>query len=33
LRWGIPFAVPITLQTTLIIATKDTVIPKYRARV
>ena len=33
MRWNIPFAVPITLQTSLIIAAKGTVITKYRARI
>jgi len=32
-RWGIPFAVPITLQTSLIIAAKDTVIAKYKGSI
>jgi hypothetical protein len=30
--WGIPFALPVALQTSLITAAKDTVIPKYKAR-
>lgn len=30
-RWGIPYVVPIALQTSLIMAANDTVIPKYKA--
>jgi hypothetical protein len=31
--WGIPFAVPITLQASTTIAAKDTVITKYKASI
>jgi hypothetical protein len=33
MRWAIPFAVPITLQTSLTTAAKDTVIAKYKAHI